>query len=84
MVVLYFHQHFSTVGGSSGTRSYEFAKKLISCGHQVTMVCGSYWLGDSGLKVILNMATEKGSLMELTLLSLNYHIQIVMDFSGVV
>ena len=26
------------------------------------MVCGSYWLGDSGLKAILNMATEKGSL----------------------
>ena len=50
MRVLYFHQHFSTPRGSSGTRSYEFAKKLISFGHQVTMVCGSYWLADSGLK----------------------------------
>ena len=50
MRILYFHQHFSTTKGSSSTRSYEFAKKLISRGHQVTMVCGSYWLANSGLK----------------------------------
>jgi len=40
MKVLYFHQHFTTPDGSSGTRSYEFAKALIAKGHQVTMVCG--------------------------------------------
>ena len=40
MRVLYFHQHFSTLDGSSGTRSYEFARALISRGHRVTMVCG--------------------------------------------
>jgi len=38
--LLYFHQHFTTPDGSSGTRSYEFAKALIAKGHQVTMVCG--------------------------------------------
>jgi glycosyltransferase involved in cell wall biosynthesis len=38
--ILYFHQHFTTPDGSSGTRSYEFAKALIARGHQVTMVCG--------------------------------------------
>jgi glycosyltransferase involved in cell wall biosynthesis len=42
MKVLYFHQHFSTPEGSTGTRSYEMAKRLIDRGHQVTMVCGSY------------------------------------------
>ncbi len=40
MRILYFHQHFSTPDGASGTRSYEFAKALIAKGHQVTMVCG--------------------------------------------
>jgi glycosyltransferase involved in cell wall biosynthesis len=42
MKVLYFHQHFGTPQGSSGTRSYEMARALLAAGHQVTMVCGSY------------------------------------------
>jgi glycosyltransferase involved in cell wall biosynthesis len=45
--LLYFHQHFATPQGSSGTRSYEFARALIARGHQVTMICGSHKL--SGL-----------------------------------
>jgi glycosyltransferase involved in cell wall biosynthesis len=49
MKILYFHQHFSTPQGSTGTRSYEFAKSLIGRGHQVTMICGSYWIANSGL-----------------------------------
>ncbi len=49
MKILYYHQHFSTPLGSTGTRSYEFAKKLIEKGHSVTMVCGSYWIANSGL-----------------------------------
>lgn len=40
MKVLYFHQHFTTPKVGGGIRSYEFAQKLISRGHQVTMVCG--------------------------------------------
>lgn len=49
MHVLYFHQHFSTRAGSTGTRSYEFARRLIERGHQVTMVCGSAATGATGL-----------------------------------
>lgn len=49
MHILYIHQHFSTPAGSSGTRSYEMAKKLIARGHQVTMICGSYRGGNTGL-----------------------------------
>jgi glycosyltransferase involved in cell wall biosynthesis len=49
MHILYFHQHFSTPSGATGTRSYEMAKKLISLGHTVTMVCGSYNVGATGL-----------------------------------
>lgn len=50
MRVLYFHQHFSTPAGSTGTRSYEMAQRLITRGHQVTMVCGSYGMASSGLR----------------------------------
>lgn len=51
MKVLYFHQHFSTPNGSVGTRSYEMARRLIARGHQVTMVCGSYGGGETGISV---------------------------------
>lgn len=40
MKILYFHQHFTTPTIGGGTRSYEFAKRLIDRGHKVTMVCG--------------------------------------------
>jgi glycosyltransferase involved in cell wall biosynthesis len=49
MKVIYFHQHFSTDKGSAGIRSYEMARHLVARGHQVTMVCGSYSVGDTGL-----------------------------------
>lgn len=40
MRVLYLHQYFSTPQIGGGGRSYEFAKRLIAKGHQVTLVCG--------------------------------------------
>lgn len=49
MRVLYFHQHFSTPKGSAGIRSFEMARRLIDRGHQVTMVCGSYSAGKTGV-----------------------------------
>ncbi len=49
MRLLYFHQHFATPKGSTGTRSYEFARALIARGHQVTVICGSHQL--SGLEL---------------------------------
>lgn len=49
MRILYFHQHFTTPDGSSGTRSYEFSRELLRRGHQVTMVCGQS--AQSGLKL---------------------------------
>ncbi len=49
MKVLYFHQHFSTPKGSTGIRSYAMAHKLLEQGHEVTMVCGSYGGGNTGL-----------------------------------
>ena len=49
MNLLYYYQHFSTPSGSTSTRAYEFAKKMVSKGHNVTIVCGSYWIADTGL-----------------------------------
>jgi len=51
MKVLYFHQHFSTPNGAVGIRSYEMAQRLIKRGHSVTMVCGSYGGGETGITV---------------------------------
>lgn len=50
MKVLYFHQHFSTPRGATGTRSYEIARRLVECGHDVTLICGSGQNADSGLE----------------------------------
>ena len=49
MHILYFHQYFSTRQGSTGTRSYEMAQRLIAAGHRVTMVCASYGVANTGL-----------------------------------
>lgn len=49
MKILYFHQHFSTPKGSAGIRSYAMAQSLINNGHAVTMVCGSFGNGATGL-----------------------------------
>ncbi|WDP88906.1 MAG: glycosyltransferase family 4 protein [Desulfobacter sp.] len=50
MKVLYFHQHFSTPKGATGTRSYEMAKMLIKKGHSVTMVCGAGFMSETGIR----------------------------------
>ncbi|KTE26276.1 MULTISPECIES: glycosyltransferase family 4 protein [unclassified Sphingopyxis] len=49
MRIIYLHQHFSTPKGSAGNRSYQMARALVSEGHQVTMLCGSYSGGTTGL-----------------------------------
>lgn len=55
MRILYFHQHFTTPKGASGTRSYEFARALVARGHQVTMVCGA---NDASKLGVENTATQ--------------------------
>ncbi|WP_375175168.1 glycosyltransferase family 4 protein [Pseudooceanicola sp.] len=60
MHILYFHQHFSTPQGSAGTRSYEMAQALIREGHSVTMVCGSYAHGNTGLATPFARGRRRG------------------------
>lgn len=61
MHVLYFHQHFSTPKGSAGIRSYAMAQSLIRNGHQVTMVCGSFGAGQTGLTQPFDKGVRKGN-----------------------
>jgi len=60
MKVIYFHQHFSTPKGSTGNRSYAMARALLKNGHEVTMVCGSYKGGETGLKTEFNKGRREG------------------------
>ena len=60
MRVLYLHQHFSTPQGKTGTRSYEFARRLVNRGHEVTMVCGAYSMSQTGLTGEPQGGTRRG------------------------
>ena len=74
MHVLYFHQHFSTPQGSAGTRSYEMAQALVRSGHSVTMVCGSYAQGATGLDTPFEKGRRRGVVhgIEVIEFNLNY------------
>tara|TARA_R110000772_G_scaffold46813_9_gene106935 strand:+ start:18547 stop:19764 length:1218 start_codon:yes stop_codon:yes gene_type:complete len=61
MRILYFHQHFSTPQGSAGTRSYEMSQALLRAGHAVTMVCGSYAQGKTGLTDTFQEGRRRGN-----------------------
>jgi len=45
MHILYIHQHFAVPAGSTGTRSYEFARRWVEAGHTVTVLSGRYDIG---------------------------------------
>ena len=40
MHILYLHQYFALPSGSTGTRSYEMARRWVAAGHRVTLICG--------------------------------------------
>lgn len=61
MHILYFHQHFTTPSGAGGTRSYEMARRAIVQGHAVTMVCGSYGGGSTGLSQPFSRGRRRGT-----------------------
>ena len=61
MKILYFHQHFTTPKGASGIRSYAMAQALLRQGHQVTMVCGSFASGQTGLTDPFNKGMRRGA-----------------------
>lgn len=46
MRIVYFYQYFTTPKGSYGTRVYEFTKKWVEMGHDVTVVTSVYTKSD--------------------------------------
>jgi glycosyltransferase involved in cell wall biosynthesis len=60
MHILYIHQHFATPSGSTGTRSYEFARRWVKAGHKVTLITGHYDIGglELGKGLIQKQSTE--------------------------
>lgn len=46
MKIVYLHQYFVHPDAAGGTRSYEFARRLVKRGHQVTLVTSSAMLPD--------------------------------------
>tara|TARA_R110000868_G_scaffold8205_3_gene42614 strand:- start:200344 stop:201576 length:1233 start_codon:yes stop_codon:yes gene_type:complete len=60
MKILYIHQYFSTPSGATGTRSYEFARRLCEAGHDVTMLCGSSQLSKTTLRTNFHKGMRSG------------------------
>lgn len=71
MKVLYFHQHFSTPKGAAGIRSYEMARRLVARGHAVTMVCGSYGGGETGLSGEFAQGRRRGMIDGIDIIEMN-------------
>src|SRR4051794_2112089 len=46
MRILYMHQYFMTRTGVGGTRSYEFARRFVARGHEVSMVTAAFSADD--------------------------------------
>lgn len=53
MKILYFYQYFSTPKGSWGTRVYEFARKWVEEGHEVTVVTSIYSKSDLSARKLI-------------------------------
>ncbi len=70
MNILYFHQHFSTPKGSTGIRSYEMARNMVAKGHHVTMVCGSYAGGETGLEDAFKNGKRSGKVQGIDIIEL--------------
>ena len=70
MRLLYFHQHFATPRGATGTRSYEFARALIARGHQVTVICGAHKLSGVELPYDASRGWHRGDVDGIDVISL--------------
>ncbi|ENW79483.1 hypothetical protein F909_03094 [Acinetobacter sp. ANC 3929] len=80
MKILYFHQHFSTPKGSAGIRSYAMAQSLIRNGHQVTMVCGSFGAGQTGLTQPFDKGMRRGVVDGINIIEFELHYSNTLSF----
>ena len=60
MKVIYFHQHYTDPNGTVGIRSYAMSRALADQGHSVSIICGSYKGGDTGLHHSFKKGIRRG------------------------
>jgi glycosyltransferase involved in cell wall biosynthesis len=60
MKILFFNQYFATPKGSYGTRAYEFAKRWVAAGHQVSVITSVYERSDIEASGFLTRLTVEG------------------------
>jgi glycosyltransferase involved in cell wall biosynthesis len=77
MNILYVHQHFTTREGSTGTRSYEFAKYLVSQGHKVTIVTGNN--ERSSIRKMANAKNKSDFILKVNIDGINVRIINIRD-----
>ena len=72
MKVLYIHQYFTTPAGFGGVRSFQFAKHLISEGHEVKIICASNSASNTGLKNNFSFFSRQGVYEEIKIKEYNF------------
>lgn len=60
MKILYLYQYFTTPKGSYGTRVYEFTKKWVEMGHDVTVISAVYYKSDIRVKKFIETIYFEG------------------------
>lgn len=72
MRILYLHQYFATPKSSGGTRSYEFARRLISKGHEVHFVSSPGYL-PAEYRQLRKTTTVEFDGIPVTIIPVRYH-----------
>ena len=77
MHILYIHQYFTAPSGSSGTRSYEFARRWVQAGNEVTIITSTAQLSAKELenseKVKKGVRRLKLNGIDVLVLEVSYH-----------
>lgn len=71
MHILYIHQYFATPEGSTGTRSYEFARRWAQEGHKVTVLTTTAALVENDLASVRGRFVKRFSLSGFDVIALD-------------
>jgi glycosyltransferase involved in cell wall biosynthesis len=80
MHILYIHQYFATPRGSTGTRSYEFARRWAQEGHKVTLLTTTAALVENDLASVRGRFIKTFSLAGFDVIALNIPYKQSMGF----
>ena len=74
MKIIYFYQYFTTPKGSYGTRVYEFAKKWVKEGHDVTVITGVFYKSDIKATKLIDVKFIDGIKVKIINITINNKI----------